>query len=212
MTAKDLNLPTDSTKIDSVPVATAPRKPGSEVKRPGSEIRKALPAAAAPPKPAAPAPRPAPAEAVSDDDSEKLLREYAERQKTQLKKVAGERDGFRARAEQQAREIADLRKQLDAASKADDVIKDLQGKLDAALLSNTMLSDENAKLKARLPALEATQKKFEEKTALLERNLAEAQKSLAAQADARKEADARIASALQALQPRAAAPPPAPKK
>jgi hypothetical protein len=228
-----ISQPTDSTRIDikpaSPPKAFAvkpPPAPGAP--KPAAaptDARKAtqsVPAVAAP-KPPAAAPRPAapppPPAAREDEDPEKLLREYADRQKTkvnrlevelvELRKAAAEREQFRQKSEGQAREISDLRAKLDAAGKLDGIIKDLQGKLDAAILSNGMVSDENGKLKAKVQELAAAKAKLEERAGHAEKSLADASKALASEKEARRDAEGRVAAALQALRPAA---PPAPKK
>jgi len=222
-----ISQPTDSTRIDikpSPPKASAvktPPAPAPAVRpapaaapdpRKGSEIRRPAPAAPAAAKPAAP-----PA-ARDDEDPEKLLREYADRQKSkvsrlevelvELRKAAAEREQFRLKSEGQARDISELRAKLDAASKMDAVIKDLQGKIDAAILANGMLTDENGKLKAKVQELSASRGKSEERAVHAEKGLADASRALATEKDARKDAEARIAAAAQALQPRAPAAPP----
>lgn len=225
-----ISQPTDSTRIDikpSPPKALAVKPPPPKASpapvpapaakpdpRKASEIRR-VPTQAVP---AVAAPKPAPAATVSrdDEDPEKLLREYADRQKTKvtrlegelvdLRKAAAEREQFRLKSEAQARELGELRAKLDAASRLDAVIKDLQGKIDAAILANGMLTDENGKLKAKLHELAGSGRKSEERAAYAEKSLGEASKALAAENNARKDAEARIAAAAQALQPRAAAP------
>jgi hypothetical protein len=228
-----ISQPTDSTRIDIKPAAPKPppapaAKPVTVVTKspvaPAADPRKAsearrvptqaVPAVQAPaPKAAAPAPKPA----GEDEDPEKLLREYADRQKTkvtrlegelvELRKAAAERDQYRVKCEGLTREVSELRAKLDAASKLDAVIKDLQGKLDAAILSNGMLTDENGKLKAKGQELTAGLRKSEERAAYAEKSLAESSKALAAEKEARKDGEARIAAAAHALQPRPAAPP-----
>jgi hypothetical protein len=177
--------------------ASDPRK-ASEMRRPGSIA----------PQPSRPAP--APVAEPADEDPEKLLRQYAEQQKTkvqrleqqlvELRKVTAERDALRAKSEALARELGDARKQLEASAKSDEVIKDLQGKVDAVLLSSSMEKDDLAKMKARAESSEAALKKSEERAAQAEKSLVEAQRSLASQTEGRREAEARIFGALQALQ------------
>ena len=226
-----ISQPTDSTRIDikpSPPKAFAVKAPPPAPPKPAAapaEARKAtqsVPAVAKPvaaaPKPAAPPPASNPAAAREDEDPEKLLREYADRQKTkvnrlevelvELRKAAAEREQFRQKSEAQARDLSELRAKLDAASRMDAVIKDLQGKVDAAILANGMLTDENGKLKAKVQELGAAGRKSEERAVFAEKSLAECSKALATEKDARKDAEARIAAAAHALQPR----PPAPKK
>lgn len=222
-----ISLPTDSTKIEGVHAVNEPkpaevrRNPGSEIRKPGvvPAARPAAPAPAAAPsdprkaseirKPAAatPPPRPAPA---AEEDPENLLRQYAEHQKTkvlrleqqliELKKTQAERDALRQKSEALAKELGEARRQLEAAGKADAVIKDLQAKVDAALFSSAMERDDLAKIRAKNEALEAAHKRAEERAAHAEKGLAEAQRSLASQTEGRREAEARVAAALQALQ------------
>lgn len=183
----------------AAPQNSDPRK-SSEVRKPGS----VAPAAA--PRPAAPA---AAAES-SEEDPERFLREYADRQKTkvhrleqqlvELKKVTAERDALRSKSEALAKELGEARKQLEAAAKADDVIKDLQGKVDAALLSGAMATDEIGKLRAKSESLEASIKGAEERAKTAERTLTETIRSLSSQTEGRKDAEARISNALHALQ------------
>jgi hypothetical protein len=231
-----ISLPTDSTKVDAVPPArpAAPAKPTTELRRPAvaapalaakpadprnaSELRRAAPPPAAP-RPAVEARKPV-EEPALEEDPEKLLREYADRQKTkitrleaqlvELKKLASERDQFRAKSEALARELESAKRQLEAASKQDAVIKDLQAKVDASILAHSMLSDENNKVKAKAQELASLARKLEEKANAAEKGLADATKSLAAQTEGRKEAEARIAGALQALQGEAPRKPVAP--
>ena len=221
-----ISQPTDSTRIDIVkpapaaPPPAAPKAP-APAPRPTTVVTKsplaapsAPPRAVAPGKPAAPPPP----SAAAEDDPEKLLREYAERQKTkvtrleaelvELRKAAAEREQFRQKSEAQAKDIADLRAKLDAAGKLDGIIKDLQGKLDAAILSNGMVSDENAKLKAKIQEAAAVKAKLEERAAHAEKSLADVSKALAAEKEARKDADGRIAAAMNALRPTPPAAPP----
>jgi hypothetical protein len=190
----------------SAPAAQDPRK--------ASELRRAQGA----PAPAVRPPAPPPLSPRDDEDPEKLLREYADRQKTkvtrlegelvELRKAAAEREQYRVKWEMAARDLQDARAKLEAASKLDAVIKDLQGKVDAAILSNGMLTDENGKLKAKVQELAGTAKKLEEKAAHAEKVLADASRALTAETAARREAEARIAAAAQALQPRTPAAPP----
>src|SRR5436190_17034467 len=135
-------ISTDSTQVEITPVKEAkvgapepirpPAKPAGAPApaaqadpRKGSEVRKAGPVAPARPandpsasRPAAPSVRPAPAAAASEDeDPEKLLREYADRQKTKMvrleqqvveyKKIVGERDAFKAKVDALTRELQD---------------------------------------------------------------------------------------------------------
>jgi hypothetical protein len=238
MSSSDLpviSTPSDSTKIDlpapqaakpaelrrsppseirkpAVPVAPADPRKASEVRKPGSVApvapRPAMIAPAAPPpRPAAPAPA---AAAGEDEDPEKLLREYAERQKTKVlrleqqlgeqKRVLAERDAFKAKADALARELQEARRQLEASAKQEEMIKDLQAKVDASLLASTMATDENGKLKAKVHETAEALKKAEGRASQAEKALAEAQKALAAQSEGRKDAETRIAAALQSLQ------------
>ncbi len=224
-----ISLPTDSTKIElaRASAASAPepvRRPATELRKPAVAPPPAAPKPASDPRnaselrriapPPAPKAEPAPAAPV-EEDPEKLLREYADRQKTkisrleaqlvELKKVAAERDQFRSKSETLARDLEGARRQLEAASKQDAVIKDLQAKVDASLLAHSMLTDENGKLKAKAQELAALARKLEEKSAHAEKALAEATRSLASQTEGRKDAEARIAAALGALQGEAAA-------
>jgi predicted ribosome quality control (RQC) complex YloA/Tae2 family protein len=228
MSTKDLPVisgPNDSTRID-VPVqkpavpAAAPalrRNPASEIRRPAapaapaqdprsaSEARKS--GSVVPKAPAAPA---AAAPSAEEEDPEKLLREYAERQKTKVlrleqqvqeqRKVVAERDGFKSKAEALAKELQDARRQVEASAKQEEILKDLQAKVDASLLATTMANDENGKLKARVQELAEAVRKAEARAAQAEKSLLEAQKALASQSEGRREAEARIAAALQALQ------------
>jgi hypothetical protein len=182
------------------PAPADPRK-ASDMRRPGPELV----------KPAPPAPPPALSQAAEpEEDPEKLLREYADRQKIKVqrleqqllefKKVLVERDALRVKCESLAKELAEARKQLEAAAKLDAVIKDLQGKIDAAILSNSILTEDKEKLKKGLTEQTGNFRKAEDRAVLAEKSLAELQKSLAAQAEGRKDAEARIASALQVLQ------------
>jgi hypothetical protein len=183
------------------PAPTADPRKASDMRKPGPELAKPAP----PPAP------PAPAEAAEpEEDPEKLLREYADRQKVKVqrleqqllefKRVLAERDALRGKSESLARELAEARRQLEAAAKLDAVIKDLQGKIDAAILSNGILTEDKEKLKKGLAEQTSNFRKSEDRAVLAEKSLAEAQKSLAAQAEGRKEAEARISSALQVLQ------------
>lgn len=164
----------------------------------------------------APAPKPAPAVVskpplpvptrVDEDDGEKLIREFTERQKikmarleqqvTELGKVTAERDSAKGRIDAIGKELLGTRKELENALKNVELAKDLKHKLDAAMISNSMLSAENAKfqartkdLEARVRDLEASLKRHQEKSA---------------------EAESRIQAALHALQPKPATPAPAP--
>jgi len=212
-----ISLPTDSTKLELGPPAPAPKPaaPVSEVRRaPPIEVRKPAPAprpnviaSPTPPRPisapVAPAPEPV------DDDPEKLLREYTERQKTKIvrleqqlvetKKILADRDALKAKAEAQDRELARARQQLDAAAKQDEVIKDLQGKIDAAILSNGILTDDKEKLKRALGQQTENFKRAEDRASAAEKALAESQKALVRESEARQLSEGKIAAALHAL-------------
>ncbi len=212
-----LPAPHPSPKL-SPPPFRAPAPAATPEPRKGTELRR-------PPTASVPAVKPAPPPAPSrdDEDPEKLLKEYADRQKTkvtrlegelaEVRKAAGERDQYRLKWEAASRDLQDARAKLEAASKTDAVIKDLQGKLDAAILSNAMHTDEIGKLKSKVQELAAAARKFEEKAAHAEKAHGEAARAHATEKEARRDAEARIAAAAQALQPRpsAAAAPPAKK-
>ncbi len=212
-----ISPPSDTTKV-------SPVRPVEE-KKPAPEPRKPVPAAADPQRPptetrraVTPAPRPAPppssAPAARDeDDPERLLREYSDRQKNkiarleqELHKAQAERDGYKARSETISKELLEAKKQLEGMAKQEEMIRDLQQKLDAALLSNGMVQSENAKLKVRASDLEANLQKTEERASRAEKTASETQASLGQQTQARQEAEAKIAAALQALQARSAPP------
>jgi len=103
--------------------STDPRK-ASEARKPGSVAPAPRPANdPSASRPAAPAVRPAPAPGAGDDeDPEKLLREYADRQKTKLvrleqqvveyKKVVAERDSLKAKVDSLGKELQEARRQL----------------------------------------------------------------------------------------------------
>jgi hypothetical protein len=205
----------DARKAAPAPAAAQgePRKP-SEVHKPGlvAPTRPANDASAS--RPAAPAVRPPAAPAASaggeDDDGEKLLREYADRQKTKMvrleqqlteyKKIVAERDSLKAKVDSLGKELQEARKQLDASAKNEEVIKDLQGKVDAAILSNSILSEDKDKLKKALSQQTEFLKKSEDKNAQTEKSLAELEKQLAEEAGARETAEAKVDAALEALQ------------
>lgn len=209
-----------------VPKPAAPA-PAPADPRKASEVRSASPAVA--PKPAAPpAPRPvsdpsasrpggpvvkaAPPSAVpsEEEDPEKLLREYADRQKVKLqrleqqlveyKKVVAERDSLRAKVDALGKELQDAKRQIEVAAKSDEVIKDLQGKVDAAILSNSILTDDKEKLKKGLSQQTEHLKKAEDRASQAERSLAETEQKLAQEREAREQAEFRVSAALQALQ------------
>jgi len=248
MESKDvpaISLSTESTHIDITPqppkelkmAAPAPepvrRAPVTEVGRKPLAAPAPAPAAAPQdPRKASEIRKPATASVPiaqpagdEDPDPEKLLREYADRQKTKmarlesqlgdLKKTTVERDAWRAKVDQLSKELAETKAKLEAAGRMDAVIKDLQGKLDAAILSNSMQAEEHAKIKAKASEYAAAAHKFEERAVNAEKTLAETIKTASAQQEARKHAEARIAAALQALGSAAPAPaaarPPEPK-
>jgi len=206
------------------PPAPRPAAPAAEPRK-GTELRKPVPGAAVPPRPAndpsasrpsAPSVKPPTASVPTvsaggeDEDPEKLLREYADRQKTKMvrleqqvveyKKIVAERDSLRAKVDALGKELQESRRQLEASAKSEDVIKDLQGKVDAAILSNSILSEDKEKLKKALSQQTEFLKKSEDKNALNEKSVAELEKQLAEEADAREAAESKVAAALQALQ------------
>lgn len=190
--------PAPAKKAPIVKPPTDIQRPAGEVRRPATEIK--LP----------PAPVRASHDAAGDDDPEKLLREYQERQKrktaaleqqvVELRRASAERDAYRSKSETLGRELLEAKKQLEVAAKQAEQIKELQHKIDAALLSHGMISTENAKLKMRVQELEAAHRRLEEKAAASEKALAEAHKAHARDAEARKGAEAKIAAVLKALQ------------
>jgi hypothetical protein len=209
------------------PPAPDVRKPAPAAEpRKGTEFRKPAPGAPAPAiaRPAAPAVKPATASVPTvsaggeDEDPEKLLREYADRQKTKMvrleqqvveyKKIVAERDSLRAKVEALGKELQDARRQLEASAKSEEVIKDLQGKVDAAILSNSILSEDKEKLKKALSQQTEHLKKAEDREAQTEKSLAELEKQLAEESGAREAAEGKVAAAIDALQAAA----PAPKK
>jgi len=205
-----ISPPSDSTKIEGLHAEV--KKPLTETRRPAppagpqrasTETRRAL---TSPPPPRS-APPPAPAPARDEEDPEKLLREYADRQKNKiarleqdLQKTSAERDSLRSRSEGLSRDLQEARTQLQMIPRQEEMIKDLQQKLDAALLSNGMAQAETSKLRMRANDLEANLKKTEERAAQAEKTLSETQSSLRQQTQARQEAEAKIAVAVQALQ------------
>ena len=208
------NPTTQVPKTAPPPAAQDPRK-ASEARKPGTVSPTVRPASAETPatRPvaAAPAPRPAAVpERSEEEDPEKLLREYAERQKTKVlrleqqlveyKKVVVERDSLRAKAEALARELVEAKRQLEHAAKADEVIKDLQGKVDAAVLSNSIISDDKEKLKKALSTQTENLKRSEDRATAAEKSLVESQKNLSQQLEARKAAEERILAARAALE------------
>ena len=211
-----------TTEIRTAPVSAAadPRK-ASELRRPGTVVPvKPASSEASGNRPAVQAPIARPvverAPAADDEDPEKLLREYADRQKTKVlrleqqlteyRKVVAERDGLRAKVDALGRELQDAKRQLEAAGKSDEIIKDLQGKVDAAILSNSILADDKEKLKKALSTQTENLKKSEERAVQAEKSLAEQQKQLAEQKSGREAAESRVAAALEALQADAPAP------
>lgn len=183
--------------------ASDARKPGAPPPAANSATRPAAPVVRAP-IPAAAAP------AGEDEDPEKLLREYADRQKTKVvrleqqlveyKKVLGERDGLRGKVEALSKELQDAKRQLEASAKSEDMIKDLQGKVDAAVLSNSILAEDKEKLKKGLAQQTEHFAKAQERAELAEKALAEAQEELVRQTQGREEAEAKVSTALKALQ------------
>ncbi|HYF00331.1 MAG TPA: hypothetical protein VEJ18_15525 [Planctomycetota bacterium] len=187
-----------------------------------AEIRK-TPAPPQDPRKASDLRRPAPAASPAssqppavdgEEDPEKLLREYAERQKTKVqkleaqlgdsRKIAAERDALRTKADGLARELQEARSKLEALAKAN---ADAQAKIDAAILSNGMMGEENSKLKAKVQELTAAANKLEARAASAEKSLGEATRALHAQTEARTAIEARVAAALKALQDGATAGP-----
>jgi len=223
------DLPMISPSNDSTQVELSPQKEvrvnAPEPRRaPTTQVPKApqAPAAAAPPPardprsatrpiaPAVKAPIPAAAPAAADEeDPEKLLREYADRQKTKVvrleqqlveyKKVLGERDALRGKVEALSKELLDAKRQLEASAKNEEMIKDLQGKVDAAVLSNSILAEDKEKLKKGLAQQTDHFAKAQERAEQAEKSLAEAQDELVQQTQGREEAEAKVAAALKAL-------------
>jgi hypothetical protein len=204
------------------PPAPKPAGPAAEPRK-GTELQKPVAAAPARPggdasasRPAAPSVRPPTASVptvsagIEDEDPEKLLREYADRQKTKMvrleqqvveyKKIVAERDSLRAKVDSLGKELQEARRQLEASAKSEDMIKDLQGKVDAAILSNSILSEDKDKLKKALSQQTEFLKKSEDKNAQTEKSLAELEKQLAEEAGARETAEAKVDAALEALQ------------
>jgi hypothetical protein len=215
----------------TAPVPKAAPAPAKPDPRNGSDARKpAAPAAAnsatRPVAPVVKAPIPAAIPVGEDEDPEKLLREYAERQKTKVvrleqqlmeyKKVVAERDGLRAKVDAMTKELQDAKRQVEASAKTEDMVKDLQGKVDAAVLSNSILAEDKEKLKKGLSQQTEFFAKAQERAEQAEKALAEAQDELVKQTQGREEAEAKVAGALKALQstegtPPVAKPAPAPK-
>jgi hypothetical protein len=212
-------------KSAPAPAANGPAKDprnASDARKPGSPA----PAANSATRPAAPAvraPIPTPAAGGDDEDPEKLLREYADRQKTKVvrleqqlveyKKVIAERDALRGKVEALSKELLDAKRQLEASSKSEDMIRDLQGKVDAAVLSNSILAEDKEKLKKGLAQQTEHFAKSQERAEQAEKSLAEAQDELVKETQAREEAESKVTAALKALQSDASPvkPAPAPK-
>jgi len=197
MQSNDLPMisgPSDSTQVELAQVGPppAPAKPLSEIRKPPVLV----PRAAAP----------------EDEDPERLLREYSDRQKTKVlrleqksaeyRNVAAERDGYRTKAETLSKALQEARQQLEGAEKADGIIKDLKGKIDATILSNSILVEEKDKLKRGLAQQTENLKRAEERAGQAERSLSESQKALDTQIEGRKDAESRVGAAIQALQGR----------
>ena len=186
----------------------APVVPSKDVQKP-APAAPANPSASRPAAPAVKAPIPQ-AAGGEDEDPEKLLREYAERQKTKLvrleqqlvetKKVAAERDGLRAKVEALTKELENAKRQIEASAKSEDMIKDLQGKVDAAVLSNSILAEDKEKLKKGLAQQTEHFTKAQERAEQAEKSLADAQDQLVKETQAREEAQAKVAAAIKALQ------------
>lgn len=228
------DLPMISPSNDSTQVELSPQKEvrvnAPEPRRnPTTQVPKAAPAAPAGPAPARPAAVPgvsaarpiapavrapipaAPAAGAGDDeDPEKLLREYADRQKTKVvrleqqlveyKKVVGERDALRAKVESLTKELQDAKRQVEASGKSEEMIRDLQGKVDAAVLSNSILAEDKEKLKKGLSQQTDHFTKAQERAEQAEKSLAEAQDQLVKETQGREEAEAKVLAALKALE------------
>lgn len=195
------------------PATNAPADPrkASEARRPGSvtPVRPAGdPSASRPAAPSVKAPLPAPG--ADEEDPEKLLREYAERQKTKLvrleqqvveyKKVVLERDSLRSKVDALSKELQEAKKLVEASAKSDEIIKDLQGKVDAAILSNSILAEDKEKLKKGLSQQTENLKKAEERAVIAEKRVTELENQLVEQTRGRKEAEGRVEAGLLALQ------------
>jgi len=215
----DTAVPTEPAAARPAPRPAAPAAPVPAPRPPILAPKPASDAASAT-RPAAPAVKaPVPAPAGDDEDPEKLLREYAERQKTKLvrleqqlveyRKVIGERDALKAKVDALGKELQEARRQAEQAAKSDEVIKDLQGKVDAAILSNSILTEDKKKLKEGLAQQTDFLKKSEDRAVQAEKSLAEAEKKVAEESEGRRVAEARVAGALDALRGEAA---PAPAK
>lgn len=195
----------------NIPPKQDPRN-ASEARKPGTVAPANNPSASRPAAPAVKAQIP-PA-GSEDEDPEKLLREYAERQKTKVvrleqqiaeyKKVVAERDSLRAKVDALGKELQDAKRMLDVAAKSDEVIKDLQGKVDAAILSNSILAEDKEKLKKGLSQQTEFLKKAEERAVQAEKSVTELEDKLVRETQGREEAEAKVAAALEALQSNAA--------
>ena len=184
--------------------ASDARKPGAVAPAPAAGTRTGVPAVKAP------IPAPVAGGGGDDEDPEKLLREYAERQKTKVvrleqqlveyKKVFAERDALRGKVEALSKELVDAKRQLEASAKSEDMIRDLQGKVDAAVLSNSILAEDKEKLKKGLAQQTEHFAKSQERAEQAEKSLAEAQDELVKETQAREEAESKVAAALKALQ------------
>ncbi len=214
----DTAVPAEPAAAKPAPRPAAPAAPVPAPRPPILAPRPTAPASDAasatrPVAPAVKAPVPAPA-GGEDEDPEKLLREYAERQKTKLvrleqqlveyRKVISERDALKAKVDALGKELQDTKRQAEQAAKSDEVIKDLQGKVDAAILSNSILAEDKEKLKKALAQQTDFLKKAEDRAGQVEKTLAEAEKKLAEESEGRKVAEARVAGALDALRGEAA--------
>lgn len=211
-------------KAAPAPAGNGPSKDprnASDARKPGAPSPNS---ATRPVAPVVKAPIPAAAPAGEDEDPEKLLREYAERQKTKVvrleqqlveyRKVVAERDGLRAKVDALTKELQDAKRQVEASAKTEDMVKDLQGKVDAAVLSNSILAEDKEKLKKGLAQQTEHFEKSQQRAEAAEKALAEAQDELVKQTQGREEAESKVAAALKALQGEgapAARPAPAPK-
>jgi predicted nucleic acid-binding Zn-ribbon protein len=216
MSTEDLPMispSSDSTQVEVTPqkevrvnVPEPRRNPTTQVPRTPPA---APPVAARPVAPVVRAPIPQ-AAAQEDEDPEKLLREYADRQKTKVvrleqqlveyKKVVGERDGLRAKVEAMSKELQDAKRQIEASAKSEEMIKDLQGKVDAAVLSNSILAEDKEKLKKGLAQQTDHFTKAQERAEQAEKSLSEVQDQLVRETQGREEAEAKVTAAIKALQ------------
>jgi hypothetical protein len=208
----DTAVPAEHAAAKPAPRPAAPAAPVPAPRPPILAPKPSAPAgdAASASRPVAPVVKaPVPPAGGEDEDPEKLLREYAERQKTKLvrleqqlveyRKVVGERDALKAKVEALSKELQEAKRQVEVAAKSDEVIKDLQGKVDAAILSNNILSEDKEKLKKALAQQTEFLKKSEERAAQTEKSLVEAEKKLAEESEGRRVAETRVAGALDAL-------------